>query len=77
MDRRDRDQFFEDLAEDFARLRDDPAASAEYDADLAAWDGTLLDGLAEYPCDETAQGEEKPTQPPRGVGGASRPQRRG
>ena len=29
----------------FARLRADPEASANDDAELAAWDSTLLDGL--------------------------------
>jgi predicted DNA-binding protein len=54
LDRYERDRFFEELAEDFARLRADPVTSAGYDAELAAWDTTLLDGLAEYPYDESA-----------------------
>jgi hypothetical protein len=49
----ERNTFFEELAEDFARLSVDPIASAEYDAELAEWDCTLLDGLADLPCDET------------------------
>jgi antitoxin component of RelBE/YafQ-DinJ toxin-antitoxin module len=37
--------FFKRVAEDFERLRADPAASKEYDKELAAWDVTLSDGL--------------------------------
>ena len=39
--------------EAYARLRSDPAAWGEYQAELAAWDGTAGDGLddarGEYP----------------------------
>jgi predicted transcriptional regulator len=60
LDRYERDRFFEEMAEDFARLRADPVASADYDAELAAWDATLLDGLAEYPYEEpTTSGSEE------------------
>ena len=44
--------FFDELDADFARLRADPEASAAYDADLAAWDVTLVDGLEDLPWDE-------------------------
>jgi hypothetical protein len=50
---RDRDEFFEQMTEDFARLRADPVASTEYDAELAAWDATLLDGLFDGTREET------------------------
>lgn len=53
----ERDRFFEEMAEDFARLRADPVASAEYDAELAAWDSTLLDGLEDLPYEEPATAE--------------------
>ena len=33
----------------FAALRADPVASADYDAEVAEWDITLLDGLKEWP----------------------------
>ena len=37
----------EDLA-----MRADPEASAAFDAEVAAWDGTLLDGLEDSPWEE-------------------------
>ena len=40
-----RQRFLEASAEAYAALRADPAASAEYDAELAAFDGALSDGL--------------------------------
>jgi len=40
-----RQRFLEASAEAYAALRADPAISAEYDAELAAFDGTLNDGL--------------------------------
>jgi hypothetical protein len=55
--RYERDRFFAELAEDFARLRADPAASAEYDAELALWNSTLLDGLENWPYEESAEAE--------------------
>jgi hypothetical protein len=33
----------------YARLRADPVASAEDDAELALWDSTLMDGLEDWP----------------------------
>jgi hypothetical protein len=44
--------FFARLEEDFRRLRADPDSSAAYDAELADWDSTLMDGLDEAPWDE-------------------------
>lgn len=32
-----------------ARMRADPVAAADYDAEIAALDGTILDGLEDYP----------------------------
>jgi hypothetical protein len=32
----------------YAALRADSAASAEWDAEIAAWDATLADGLEDY-----------------------------
>ena len=32
----------------YAALRADPIASAEWDAEIAAWDATLADGLEDY-----------------------------
>jgi hypothetical protein len=55
--RYERERFFAELAEDLARLRADPAAAAEYDAELAVWDATLLDGLTRLPFEEDAEAE--------------------
>lgn len=38
-------EFFAQLEADFRRLRADPDAAAGYDAELAVWDTTLMDGL--------------------------------
>jgi hypothetical protein len=32
----------------YAALRGEPVASAEWDAEIAAWDATIADGLEEY-----------------------------
>jgi hypothetical protein len=45
----ERERMLEKYNEDMARLRADPVASAEYDAEVAAWDATLLDGLDDTP----------------------------
>ena len=37
-----------------ARVRDDPAESADFDAEVMAWDATLGDGLPSEPTDEEA-----------------------
>ncbi len=36
----------------YAAMRADPIASAEFDAETAEFDGTLLDGLEDLPWDE-------------------------
>jgi hypothetical protein len=46
------DDWFEAFNASFAALRADPVASADYDAEVAAWDVTLADGLEEWPYDE-------------------------
>jgi hypothetical protein len=58
--REERHRVFEELSEDFRRLRSDPVASAEYDAEFAAWDATNLDGFADLPYEEPAA-DTKPT----------------
>jgi hypothetical protein len=55
---KERERVFEDLGEDFRRLRADPVASAEYDAEFAGWDVTNLDGLTDLPYDEPAADTE-------------------
>lgn len=40
-----RQRFLEASAEAYAALRADPVASIKYDTELAAFDGTLSDGL--------------------------------
>ncbi len=42
-------RFFAGLAEDYARLQADPEAWADYQAETAAWDDTLGDGLGDEP----------------------------
>lgn len=44
-----RANFYAAVAEDYKRLRADPVASAEYDAEHAEWDVTLGDGLENDP----------------------------
>jgi hypothetical protein len=41
--------FWAEVDASYVRLYDDPAARAEYEAELALWDSTLMDGLEEYP----------------------------
>jgi hypothetical protein len=40
-----RERFFAEVNAGFARLRADPVAWADYQAELAEWDQTLSDGL--------------------------------
>ncbi len=47
-----RDQFLEGLNEDYARLRANPAAWAEWQEALTSLEGTLLDGLEDAPWKE-------------------------
>jgi hypothetical protein len=43
-----RQRMFEQADAAYAALRADPKASAEWDAEIGAWDATLADGLGEY-----------------------------
>ena len=49
VEEREKQQFFEGLAEDFRRLRNDPEAWADYQNEIALWDSTLMDGLEDEP----------------------------
>lgn len=51
-----REQFLNGLNEDYARLQADPAAWAEWQAELISLEGTLLDGLADDPARSTPRG---------------------
>ena len=46
------DEFWEGVYQEDLALRADPAASATFDAEVAAWDATLLDGLEDSPWEE-------------------------
>lgn len=46
------DEFWEAVYREDAAMRADPAASAAFDAEVAAWDGVLLDGLEDSPWEE-------------------------
>jgi hypothetical protein len=43
-----RHRFLVGVQEDYARLAADPAARADYQAELSALDGTVVDGLTTY-----------------------------
>ena len=45
VERYEEDAFWEEAHRAYAAMRADPAASAAFDAEVAAWDGTLKDGL--------------------------------
>ncbi|MDP9359683.1 MAG: toxin-antitoxin system protein [Chloroflexota bacterium] len=45
VERERRRAFLEGLNQDFARLRADPAAWADYQAEIRSMEGTLMDGL--------------------------------
>lgn len=47
LNEREKRSFFDGLAADFQRLREDPAAAAEYDAETRLWESTLSDGLGD------------------------------
>jgi uncharacterized protein YcgL (UPF0745 family) len=42
--------FLKEYEEAYAKLRDDPAALAEFEAERRAFDGTLMDGLEDEGC---------------------------
>lgn len=54
------EQFWAGVNEDFARLKADPAAWADYQSELALWDQTAGDGLEDEPpyYDVNGEGEE-------------------
>ena len=43
----EKQRFFAEMREAYANLRADPEAWAEYQAEMAEWDATLADGLAD------------------------------
>jgi hypothetical protein len=45
IEERERNEFWAQMAEAYQRLREDPEVSAAYDAEVALWDNTLLDGF--------------------------------
>jgi len=49
IERYDEEQWWAEVHAGYARLRADPVESAEYDAEMALWDSTLVDGLEEWP----------------------------
>lgn len=49
--RLDRDRFWKQYNDAYTKLRADPEAWAEYQAEIRVWDVTLMDGLEEYPYD--------------------------
>jgi hypothetical protein len=52
IERERRRAFLEGLNEDFARLRADPEVWADYQAEARSMEGTLMDGLEDYPWEE-------------------------
>ncbi len=54
----EQERFWQEMHEDFARLRADADAWQGYQDELAIWDATLLDGLEhEEPNDGASEGE--------------------
>ena len=49
LERYDEEQWWAEVHAGYARLRADPVDSAEYDAEMALWDSTLMDGLEDWP----------------------------
>jgi hypothetical protein len=47
----DRERFWKNVNEGYARLKADPDAWSEYQAEIHLWDSTLMDGLEENPYD--------------------------
>ena len=46
------DEFWKAVYQEDLAMRADPAASAAFDAEVGAWDTTLLDGLEDSPWEE-------------------------
>ena len=55
----DSDKFWDDAYQEDLEMRSDPEESAEFDAEVAAWDCTLLDGLADSPWEEPGDLDER------------------
>jgi hypothetical protein len=53
-----RQWFFDTAHEAYARLRDDPSAWAAWQAELAGWDATQMDGLEDDPPFDLAEDEQ-------------------
>jgi hypothetical protein len=49
LERYEEEEWWDAVDASYARLRDDPVASAEFDAEVAIWDTALMDGLEEWP----------------------------
>jgi hypothetical protein len=49
LERYERERMLAAYAADMERLRSDPEAWAEYQAEVELWDHTSFDGLADYP----------------------------
>ena len=49
IEREERRAFLEAANEDLARLQEDPAAWADYQAEIRSMEGTLMDGLEDDP----------------------------
>ena len=49
IERYDEEQWWAEVHAGYARLRADPVESAEFDAEMAPWNSTLMDGLEEWP----------------------------
>ncbi len=50
--RYDDELFWKAVDEAYDRMNADPEDRAAFDAEIAAWDGTLLDGLSDFPYHE-------------------------
>ncbi len=53
--RYDDDLFWEAAREGYERMNADPEDRAEFDAEIAAWDVTLNDGLEDFPNDDESK----------------------
>ncbi len=49
----ERDHFWQQCNEGYERLKADPAAWSDYQAEIRAWDVTLQDGLEAFPYEES------------------------
>jgi hypothetical protein len=47
----ERERFWKSARDGYARLKADPEAWTEYQAEISLWDSTLMDGLEENPYD--------------------------